>query len=118
MPIRDGIDTADAPATAVVERALVLSRLSSIAGKEVRFRFTLKGGSLYAFWVGPDAKGASRGFIGAGGPGYISHRDTVGTGAGDLPPLAHAGADQTVRATGEVATVTLDATRSVAHGGP
>lgn len=42
--------------------------LSSLAGKPVRFRFHLTTGKLYAFWVTPDASGASHGYI-AGGPG-------------------------------------------------
>ncbi len=43
--------------------------LSAIAGKPVRFRFTLRNGRLFAFWVSPDATGASRGYVAAGGPG-------------------------------------------------
>lgn len=44
--------------------------LSALAGKPVRFRFTLRQGKLYAFWVSPDETGASRGYVAAGGPGY------------------------------------------------
>jgi hypothetical protein len=43
--------------------------LSVIAGKPVRFRFHLTGGSLYAFWVSPRESGASQGYVAAGGPG-------------------------------------------------
>jgi hypothetical protein len=43
--------------------------LSSLAGKAVRFRFHLTNGKLYAFWVSPDASGASHGYL-AGGPGF------------------------------------------------
>ena len=32
-------------------------------------------GSLYSFWVTPDAKGASGGYIAAGGPGFDGVRD-------------------------------------------
>ena len=49
--------------------------LSALAGKVVRFRFSLKRGRLYAFWVSPDASGASRGYVAAGGPGFTSSRD-------------------------------------------
>jgi hypothetical protein len=53
-----------------------LPPLSSVAGKPVRFRFHLSSGSLYAFWVTEDQNGASHGYLGAGGPGYLSTRDT------------------------------------------
>lgn len=55
--------------------------LSALIGKQVRFRFHLKNGSLYAFWVSPDKSGASHGYIGAGGPGFTGPRDTVGKNA-------------------------------------
>ncbi|RLS23606.1 MAG: hypothetical protein DWH70_09160 [Planctomycetota bacterium] len=48
--------------------------LSSLAGKPVRLRFYLTKGSLYSFWVG-DAKGASNGYVGAGGPGFGNNQD-------------------------------------------
>lgn len=57
------------------------SDLSSLAGKPVRFRFYLTQGSLYAFWVSPDERGASGGYVGAGGPGFPGVVDTVGTDA-------------------------------------
>jgi len=52
--------------------------LAALAGKPVRFRFHLRNGSLYAFWVSPDASGASHGYVGAGGPGFTGPTDTVG----------------------------------------
>lgn len=52
--------------------------LSRYAGKKVRFRFQLKKGSLYAFWMSPDQYGASRGYVAAGGPGYDSALDNAG----------------------------------------
>ena len=55
--------------------------LSAVAGKPVRFRFHLRNGSLYAFWVSPDASGASHGHVAAGGPGLTGPLDTVGTAA-------------------------------------
>ena len=53
--------------------------LSSVAGEVVRFRFHLRLGELYSFWVSPDESGASFGYVGAGGPGYTSFVDTVGS---------------------------------------
>jgi hypothetical protein len=55
--------------------------LADLAGKPVRFRFHLRNGSLYAFWVSPDESGASHGYVGAGGPGFTGSTDTVGQGA-------------------------------------
>ncbi|MBN2023034.1 MAG: hypothetical protein JW809_09600 [Pirellulales bacterium] len=52
--------------------------LSAVAGKPVRFRFSLKKGSLYAFWVSPEASGASHGYVAAGGPGLVGATDTLG----------------------------------------
>jgi hypothetical protein len=89
--------------------------LSAVVGKDVRFRFTLTDGSLYAFWVSRDNGGASSGFVGAGGPGFASHQDTVGTSSysGNRPPLVKAGIEQTVRETGTgTVAVALDGTHS------
>jgi hypothetical protein len=52
--------------------------LSSLAGKSVRFRFVLRNGSLYSFWISPDKSGASHGYMAAGGPGFPGPTDTVG----------------------------------------
>jgi hypothetical protein len=52
--------------------------LKTLAGKVVRFRFHLTNGSLYAFWVGADDRGASNGHMAAGGPGLPQSRDTLG----------------------------------------
>jgi hypothetical protein len=49
--------------------------LSALAGKPVRIRFHVKDGKFYSFWVSPDAKGASGGYLAAGGPGYPGNRD-------------------------------------------
>ena len=49
--------------------------LAALAGKPVRFRFHLTNGSLYAFWVSKDSRGASGGYVAAGGPGFASSRD-------------------------------------------
>jgi len=52
--------------------------LSKVAGRPVRFRFHLKNGKVYAFWVSQDTSGASCGYVAAGGPGFTSNKDTVG----------------------------------------
>ena len=49
--------------------------LSSLANQPVQFRFHLKNGRLYAFWVSPEISGASHGYVAAGGPGFFSNRD-------------------------------------------
>jgi hypothetical protein len=49
--------------------------LSAVVDKPVRFRFHLKNGKLYAFWVSPKTTGTSRGYVAAGGPGFSSNRD-------------------------------------------
>ena len=59
------------------------SDLSKLSGKPVRFRFHMKGGSLYSFWVSPDKSGASHGYVAAGGPGFIGPTDTVGRSKAD-----------------------------------
>ncbi len=53
--------------------------LAALRGRTVKFRFHLTQGSLYAFWVSPDASGASRGYLAAGGPGYDTVIDHVGS---------------------------------------
>jgi hypothetical protein len=50
--------------------------LSSVSNQPVRFRFHLKNGRLYAFWISPETSGASHGYVAAGGPGFSSNRDT------------------------------------------
>jgi hypothetical protein len=53
--------------------------LGAVRGKAVRLRFTLTQGRLYAFWISPDRSGASQGYVGAGGPGFLGPTDTVGS---------------------------------------
>jgi hypothetical protein len=50
--------------------------LAFLANKTVRFRFHLKNGNIYSFWVSPQTSGASDGYVAAGGPGFSSNRDT------------------------------------------
>jgi hypothetical protein len=59
--------------------------LARLAGRPVRFRFTLRDGKLYAFWVSPEASGASHGYVAAGGPGFTGTTDTVGAAAAPHP---------------------------------
>ncbi len=58
--------------------------VGALAGTTVRFRFHLQKGKLYAFWVSPDASGASRGYVAAGGSGFTGPTDTVGAAAPGL----------------------------------
>jgi hypothetical protein len=44
--------------------------LAELANRTVRFRFSLTGGRLYAFWVSVNPTGESRGFPAAGGPEF------------------------------------------------
>jgi hypothetical protein len=53
--------------------------LSKLEGKEVKFRFHLTNGRLYAFWVSPERSGSSHGYVAAGGPGFTGPVDTVGS---------------------------------------
>jgi hypothetical protein len=55
--------------------------VAALAGRTVRVRFRLRHAQIYAFWVSPDASGASMGYAGAGGPGIPGSRDTVGAQA-------------------------------------
>ena len=55
--------------------------LSRLAGQPVRFKFYLRRGALYSFWVSPDRSGASHGYVAAGGPGFTGGRDTAGRDA-------------------------------------
>ena len=56
--------------------------LGAVAGQTVQFRFHLKNGRLFAFWVSPEGSGASHGYVAAGGPGFTGITDTVGTQRG------------------------------------
>ena len=44
--------------------------LGSLAGRELRFRFSVSRGKLFAFWVSAWPSGESRGFPAAGGPEF------------------------------------------------
>ncbi|MBI1901170.1 MAG: twin-arginine translocation signal domain-containing protein [Planctomycetes bacterium] len=55
--------------------------LAPLAGKPVAFRFALRRGSLFSFWISPDSKGASGGYVAAGGPAFSGPTDSVGRAA-------------------------------------
>ena len=50
--------------------------LSDLSGTTVRFKFVLDRARLFAFWVSPSTRGESRGYLGAGGPGYAGTMDS------------------------------------------
>lgn len=52
--------------------------LSALNGTPVRFRFHVRRGSLYSFWVSPGGSGASMGYAAGGGPGLDGERDIHG----------------------------------------
>jgi hypothetical protein len=52
--------------------------ISVLRDKPVRFRFYLRNGSLFSFWVSPEKSGASHGYVAAGGPGFPGATDTTG----------------------------------------
>jgi hypothetical protein len=49
--------------------------LASLAGRTVRFRFSMTGGKLYAFWVSREKTGGSGGYLAAGSPGHAATID-------------------------------------------
>ena len=53
--------------------------LAAVSGKPVKFRFHLRQGHLYSFWVSPTRTGASHGYVAAGGPGFTTPTDTIGS---------------------------------------
>lgn len=55
--------------------------LAAASGKPVRIRFQLHNARLYSFWVSATDSGASRGFVGAGGPGFEHSFDDAGMAA-------------------------------------
>jgi len=75
---RDNCEAMTLDSTRAEVRWKGVSDLSAHAGKPVRLRFHLRGGSLYSFWISPDASGASHGYLAAGGPGHAGTRDTEG----------------------------------------
>ncbi len=64
--------------------------LAALINTPVKFRFYLKNGKLYSFWVSPTTAGISRGFVGAGGPEFGKYVDdgTVPQPSASLSPAA------------------------------
>lgn len=52
-------------------------KLEQIKGKPVKIKFILENGDLYAFWISKFKSGASSGYVGMGGPGFINGKDDV-----------------------------------------
>jgi hypothetical protein len=52
-----------------------LGSLRDLAGRPLRFRFTLARGRLYSFWVSGWPTGESGGYVAAGGPGFHAITD-------------------------------------------
>ena len=49
--------------------------IATLSNTVVRFKFVLDRARVFAFWVSPSAGGESRGYLGAGGPGYAGTID-------------------------------------------
>jgi hypothetical protein len=79
---RDNCEPVRADRTLVRVKWNGAADLSALSGKPVKFRFHLKNGRLYSFWVSPDPSGASHGYVAAGGPGFTGGTDTVGEATG------------------------------------
>ena len=43
---------------------------SSLCGKAIRLKFTLRNAEIFSFWIAEDERGRSGGYLGGGGPGY------------------------------------------------
>jgi hypothetical protein len=66
------------PVTGDSTRAAVTwtgASLGDLALQQVRFRFYVRDGRLFSFWVSPSGRGESRGYVGAGGPGFAGAMD-------------------------------------------
>ena len=49
--------------------------LAELYGRPVRLRFCMTNADLFSFWLAEDERGASKGFVAAGGPNYCGNRD-------------------------------------------
>jgi len=76
---RDNCIPASADGTIQALRWKDASDLSALSEKPVTFRFHLRNGKFYSFWVSPDLSGASHGYVAAGGPGFTGPTDSVGS---------------------------------------
>jgi hypothetical protein len=77
--VRSGFSVADCvPVNTDSTRAEVRwtgASIADLAGDTLRFRFYLDEARLFAFWVAPDRRGASRGYRANGGPGIATPLD-------------------------------------------
>ena len=67
-----GVVRSDSTKTELVWRG---GTLAEFGGKPVRFRFRIRCGTLYSFWVSASENGSSGGYVAAGGPTYSGLRD-------------------------------------------
>ena len=49
--------------------------LAALQGSPIRLRFVLENAALYSFWMAEGGYNSSRGYLGAGGAGYLGQRD-------------------------------------------
>ncbi len=49
--------------------------LSLLAGRHIKIKFSFSKCKLFAFWIADDERGASRGYVAAGGPGFNKATD-------------------------------------------
>jgi hypothetical protein len=52
--------------------------LGQLAGQPIRFRFVLREGEIYSFWISAERNGASHGYVAASGPGFGGSTDITG----------------------------------------
>jgi len=52
--------------------------LAGLKGRPVSFRFHVRNSQLFSFWISATERGASNGYVAAGGPGFTGPTDTVG----------------------------------------
>jgi len=51
------------------------SDLRALSDQSVKFRFWLRNGQFYSFWISLTERGESNGYVGGGGPGFTGPRD-------------------------------------------
>lgn len=58
-----------------IEMGWTGASIGDLKGQPVRFRFYLRDGRLYSFWVSASERGQSRGYVAAGGPEFTGPTD-------------------------------------------
>ena len=48
---------------------------AALANRPIKLKFAMPRGDFYSFWAGKNLRGASGGYVAAGGPAYSSHKD-------------------------------------------